>query len=328
MTRLVVAFALMCGGCVASNGALGSPDAAGADARVAADAAARPADAAAPPRCTGLSVPARDRRLTLTHGGHVRAYWVHVPPDYDPTVGTPVVLNFHGLTSNAAQQQLWSRLFDETDRRQMIAVHPEGLGAQPSWNAGACCGFAADTAVDDVGFVDAMLDALAAELCVDPARVYAMGMSNGGFLSHRLACELSDRVAAITSVTGVLGIDECAPTRPVPVLQIHGTEDTLVPYEGNEQFVSVAATVAGWVERNGCTAGPEETFASGDTRCEAWRGCDAGAEVALCTVEGGGHTWPGGWPIPALGHTTDEISATAAALDFFEQHALVTPGAR
>jgi polyhydroxybutyrate depolymerase len=167
-----------------------------------------------------------------------------------------------------------------------------------------------------------MIDALSAELCVDPARIYATGFSNGGFLSHRLACERADRIAAIAPVAGVMGMPSCTPSRPVPVLHFHGTLDTLVPFEGSAQngFPSVRDSFAGWGERDDCTGEPAVTFAQGDTTCETYADCEGGAEVTLCTVTGGGHTWPGGLPIPGLGHTTSEIAATEAMWAFFAAH--------
>jgi polyhydroxybutyrate depolymerase len=147
-------------------------------------------------------------------------------------------------------------------------------------------------------------------------------MSNGGFLSHRLACELSDRIAAIAPVAGVLGIPTCAPRRPVPVFHFHGTLDALVPYNGGGalNFNSVADTMRGWAQRDGCGPTPAEFLRRGIVRCDRWSGCRLGSEVQLCTVDGGGHTWPGAFPIPLFGVTAREVSASELMLDFFERH--------
>ncbi|HET6611635.1 MAG TPA: PHB depolymerase family esterase [Kofleriaceae bacterium] len=278
------------------------------------DASLAPADAA--PACTGLLPQPADNVWTLEVDGRERSFRVHVPATYDPAVRTPLVLNFHGFTSNAAQQELLTLMPIKADDAGFITVAADGVGA--SWNAGACCGQAVVEDIDDVGFVTAMLDELEASLCIDPARVYATGFSNGGFLSHRLACELSTRIAAVAPVSGVLGIDTCAPSRPVPVLQFHGTADPVVPYGGNPVlgFESVATTIGGWVERNGCDATAEVYYENGDVTCERYSGCDAGATVALCTIDGGVHTWPGGTLPPA----TTNISATDAMWDFFIAH--------
>lgn len=256
----------------------------------------------------------------ITFDGRTREFRVHVPPSYDGTEPAMVVLNFHGYMSDEVQQNILSHMNRSADERGFIAVHPRG--EWNSWNAGLCCGYGRDANVDDVGFVRAMLDTLEREYCVDRRRIFATGMSNGGFLSHRLACELSDRIAAIAPVAGVIGVDPCVPMRAVPVLHFHGTADALVPYNGGwvPPFPSVSSTIAGWASRDGCTDAPREVYRRGDSHCETRTRCTDGAEVQLCTVEGGGHTWPGGFPVPTLGHTTYDLDATSYMLDFFERH--------
>jgi polyhydroxybutyrate depolymerase len=209
---------------------------------------------------------------------------------------------------------------DDSDARGFVAVYPQGTGLAPSWNAGACCGAAASSNTDDVQFASDLIDELERRLCVDPARVFSTGMSNGGFLSHRLGCELADRIAAIGPVAGVMGIDACDPARPIPVIHFHGTSDTVVPYTGSTAlgFRSVADTIDGWAERNGCTGDLEPLSENGDSRCEQVAGCPAGAEVILCTVEAGGHTWPGGTPVPLLGKTTADLDANETMWQLFE----------
>ncbi|MBX3208200.1 MAG: hypothetical protein KF764_24345 [Labilithrix sp.] len=281
------------------------------------------ADASGPaaPSCQGKEKLSGDADWTISE----RTVHVHVPASYDPTKGVAVVLDFHGYTSNGTQQATYAGMNAKSDSAGFVAVHPEGSGLAKSWNAGACCGTAASTDVKDVAFVEAILDELATKLCVDPKRVFATGLSNGGFLSHRLACELSGRIAAIAPVAGVMGVSTCTPTRPVPVMQFHGTSDTLVPYNGNAAigYPPVAQTIAGWATRNGCTDTATESFKKDDVRCMTQKQCNAGAEVTLCTVDGGGHTWPGSSTslgIPGLGKTTQAINATDAMWDFFVKH--------
>ncbi len=141
-------------------------------------------------------------------------------------------------------------------------------------------------------------------------RVYVTGMSNGGFMSQRLACDLSDRIAAIAPVAGNNVTTSCVPTRPISVMEFHGTADSTVPYSGT------GPTIAAWVDRNGCDSSPAVTFDSGNARCETYNGCDGGVEVTLCTITGLGHAWPG-----AFGGTSD-ISATDAMWSFFERYRL------
>src|SRR5258706_4293500 len=182
-----------------------------------------------------------------------RAVDVDVPASYDGKTRTPLVLNFHGYTSNSGQEALLSLMNAKSDAAGFIVAYPNGVAS--SWNAGACCGTAAQNMVDDVGFVRQLIDVISAQLCIDPKRVFSTGMSNGGFLSHRLGCELSDRIAAIAPVAGVLGVAACAPPRHVPVMGFHGTSDTLVPYGGRTSFgfPSVPETHFGWGTRRGWT---------------------------------------------------------------------------
>ncbi|HJL14451.1 MAG TPA: PHB depolymerase family esterase [Sandaracinaceae bacterium LLY-WYZ-13_1] len=273
----------------------------------------------------GRDGPVGRRLHTLTHDGLLRTTYLHVPEAYDPSEGTMLVLNFHGFSSADWQQALLTRMGEEADARGFVVAYPQGVAV--SWNAGDCCGTAWADAVDDVGFVEALIDELSEAYCIDPRRIFATGMSNGGFFSHRLACELSERIAAIAPVAGVLGVEpeSCAPPRPVPVWQFHGTEDGLVPYEGGTPVVpelgaglvfrSVDETMAHWAARDGCESTTTPFYENGDVTCVGWDGCEA--PVRLCTVDGGGHTWPGGLPVPFLGRTTRDVDATDAMLDFF-----------
>lgn len=256
----------------------------------------------------------------LVHDDLDRSYVVYIPPGYDHENPAPLVLSFHGYSNSPQQQEDWSGLSEKAARAGFVLVYPSGTGAISGWNGGDCCG----SMVDDVGFVGALLDTLQAELCIDPRRVYATGFSNGGFLSHRLACELPDRIAAIAAVAGLMGIDDCAPARPMPVLQMHGTGDFVVPYGGSAVlgFESVAETIAGWVERDGCRGEPVVSYMQDEVTCERHEDCDAGVEVELCTIEGGGHTWPGGADIFGAGPTTQSLSANDRLWDFFVAHPL------
>jgi polyhydroxybutyrate depolymerase len=262
--------------------------------------------------------PGRHEGLVLEFDGIERTYDLLVPASYDGATATPFVLNFHGyLIGNPAQQAMFSQMDMFAEDAGVIVAYPAGVNA--SWNAGACCGDGMSMNIDDVGFVRALVEHISGMLCVDPDRVFATGMSNGGFLSHRLACEAGDLVAAIGPVAGVLGVDPATCTgRAVPVMHFHGTSDFIVSYNGGI-FRSVAETMAFWVEHNGCAAEPEVTFMMGDTTCETWSGCTDGADVVLCTIEGGGHCWPGNTDCPVM-VSTEQIHASEAVLQFFADH--------
>jgi len=267
-----------------------------------------------------------DLGCTLEHDGVVRSYRVVVPDAATCSDGSPLVFDLHGLTSNPVQEEWISGLGARGREDGFVVVQPAGIGEVPSWNAGTCCGTSARDGVDDVGFLDAVRARVGAALAIDARRVYATGLSNGGYLSHRLACERADVYAAIAPVAGVLGVPRCDSTRPVPVLQFHGTDDQLVPYHGGGMGggLSAPGTMAFWAARNGCEPTPVVTLESGDVTCARWQGCARGADVELCTVAGGGHTWPGGPDLilPALGRTTDDVDATAALWEFFTAHPL------
>ncbi len=296
---------------------------------------ATPVDAGTAAACSGKSTGAGDYVWSVSSGGRARTFRVHVPASYSATAATPVVLNFHGFGSDAAQQEALSRMVAVSNEGGFIAVAPQGVNAQDlgqpslvqqrSWNAGSCCGVAVDAQVDDVAFVRALLGELETKLCVDGARVYATGLSNGGFFSYRLACELADRIAAVAPVAGGNVTASCAPSRPVPLMHFHGTADGLVPYNGggSSNFPNVPATVKAWAEKNACaTSATAKTYEKGDSTCVTYEGCVPSlATATLCTVTNGGHTWRGGVPIPVLGATTTDLDASREMWKFFRARA-------
>lgn len=275
----------------------------------------------AAPQATCSDRPAQPLDAEWTVAG--RKVQVHVPAGYAPTHATPIVINLHGLASDGRDQAQVAKMLASSDAHGFIAVHPNGTGAPRGWNGGDCCNPASASDVDDTAFVGALIDELEAKLCADPDRVFAIGLSNGGFLAHRLACELSDRIAAVGAVAGVLGIDSCTPSRPVPVFHVHGTSDLVIPFGGGgvNHSRSVAATIDGWIARNQCTASPTTFHDRGDATCVRHGGCASGAEVVLCTIQGGGHQWPGGESIGIFnGSLSEDLDATEAAWSFFQAH--------
>lgn len=261
---------------------------------------------------------------TLSFGGVDRSYELHVPTSYDPTKPAPLVMNFHGRTASsfgpaAPAQEAVSKLNEKGDAEGFFVINPQGItdsDGYQTWNAGLCC--AEDKTRDDVGFADAILDEVEAEFCLDTARIYAAGLSNGGFMSHRLACEKSERYAAVAPVAAFNGMTTCDPARGITLVSFNGTTDPLVPYN------QAVPSNADWVSRLGCDATPKETFKNGDSSCNTWTGCKDGAEIVLCTVEGGGHTWPGGLDLSSLGFgkTTQDMSANDVMWEVFQRHAL------
>jgi polyhydroxybutyrate depolymerase len=276
-------------------------------------------DATAGGPCTDGPPFRGEMRRTLVWDGVMREYLIHIP-DALPTTPVPLVLNFHAYRFDAVQHSRYTQMREAADARGFVAVHPDGVSE--SWNGESCCGTAESTGVDDLGFVDALIDEVMATVCIDERRVYASGFSNGGFLSHRLACELSDRIAAIGTVAGPDGTTTpCTASNRVGVLHIHGESDLIVPYDGGFLFPRGATeTFMEWGERNGCTGTPAETFAMGDARCVAFPTCEGGVTTELCTITGGGHTWPGATETISPGHMSMDLDATARILDHFDRH--------
>ncbi len=263
-----------------------------------------------------------DFEETLVSGGRTRKYILHVPPSYTGAEPLPLVLNLHGYGSNAREQAFYSGLPTKADKAGFIVVTPLGTGDEPHWNF---LGIGA-SAPDDVAFIDYLLDTMMSDLCIDQARVYSAGISNGAAMSVTLACRLSDRIAAIAPIAGLFFVDGCAADRPVPVITFHGTHDEYVPFEGGGVRSSslpvrpVEESLHDWATHNGCAEDPETTRVSGSVRLIRYQGCDQGATVELYVIEGGGHTWPGAIDIPWLGATTHEISAADLMWAFFEAH--------
>jgi len=278
-----------------------------------------------------------DHFRKLEVDGTERSYFVHVPPRYDAGKPTPVVLAFHGAQTNAPIMALSSGLTMKSDKAGFILVYPNGTGKGKMllvWNSGGFRGPNAKGRPDDVAFVDELLDDLATVVNVDPKRVFATGMSNGGMMCYRLAAELSNRIAAIAPVSGTLSVERIRLKRPVPVIHFHGTGDKLVPFKGPDKktsqfvtFKSVNETIRTWARLNRCPKKAKinelpDTADDGTTvKRIAYGPGKEGAEVVLYVIDGGGHTWPGRiFPVPFLGNTTRDISANDLMWEFFEEH--------
>jgi polyhydroxybutyrate depolymerase len=280
----------------------------------------------------------KDILSSLRHDGRVRTYLVHLPASYSKDKTWPVVLVFHGGGGNGEQMEKMTGFSRKADRAGFIAVYPNGTGLWQNrfltWNAGNCCAWAYENRIDDVGFIRALIKQIKKDYTVDERRIYVTGISNGGMMSYRLACELSDRIAAIGPVAGAQNID-CMPAQPVSVIILHGTADLHVLYKGGAPLRMadirnpridrpVSEAVAFWVKHNRCREIPS-TEKKGMVVIEEYGGCSAGTAVALYTLVEEGHTWPGGtkWAFWA-DEPSREVSATDVIWEFFKNH----PGSR
>lgn len=264
---------------------------------------------------------------SLEFDGLNRTFRLYVPNSYNPNEAAPLVINLHGYGSSSVEQEVYGDFRPVADTAGFLVVHPNGTPDNFNimhWNT-----FGTSN-VDDVGFLSALIDTLSTVYNIDAKRVFSTGMSNGGFMSFSLACLLSDRIAAIASVTGSMTLaqlNNCVPGRPVPVLQVHGTADGTVPYEGNPLFVPVQTVLDFWVGHNNCATTPvitEVPDIDPNDGCTAEQYLypygDNGSVVEHYKVLGGGHSWPGA-PIN-INVTNMDFSASEEIWRFFSQYDL------
>jgi len=276
--------------------------------------------------CTFSSFSQQTINASITHDGIQRDYILYIPELYDGSTAVPLVFNFHGYGSNAAQQMFYGDFRDIADTEGFLLVHPEGttfIGDQ-FWNVGFP-GLSSN--IDDVGFTEALIDELATLYAIDLDRVYATGMSNGGFMSFLLACQLSEKIAAVASVTGSMTqdtFDDCNAQHPTPVLQIHGTDDGVVLYNGNNLSIPIADVISYWVDFNNCETTPTTTtlpdvdVSDGSTiEHSVYEDGDNGITTEHMKVIGGGHTWPGS--VINTAGTNQDIDASMEIWLFFSR---------
>jgi polyhydroxybutyrate depolymerase len=266
---------------------------------------------------------------TIISAGERRSYLLYVPDSYDPSKPTPLVITIHGFAQWPAHQMYITRWNDLADQYGFIAVYPAGTRFPLRWRIVGEAGSSLDP-MRDVTFISDLIDKLEADYNIDPSRIYANGLSNGGGMSFLLLCKLSGRIAAIGTVAGAFSLpwEDCQPSRPVPAMIFHGTADPIVPFDGGRYhdtdffFPAIPDWAATLAQRNGCDPDPDELPASGQVSGVRYSGC--AADVVFYTITGGGHTWPGGEPIPEriAGTTTKDIDATLTLWDFFQAHPL------
>jgi polyhydroxybutyrate depolymerase len=274
------------------------------------------------------SSPDRERRA-IDVAGVRRSYLLHLPPSHPAGEPVPLLLVFHGGGGTASNIADHTRLTPGATARGYAVVYPEGVNGY--WSDGR----ASRAGADDVGFVRLLLDSLRHELPVDPRRVFATGISNGAGMAFRLVCDLPGTFAAIAPVAGALPAEletRCAAAAPVSLLMFQGTGDRLMPYDGGNlsrrrgRVLPATTTASLFARVDGCSDKPvvvaePDTVTDGTrVRRSTYPGCREGHDVVLFTIEGGGHTWPGGPPVgPAVGRVTHDLDATRSMLDFFDR---------
>jgi polyhydroxybutyrate depolymerase len=243
--------------------------------------------------------------------GSRRKYLLHIPASYDPSRATPLVLFFHGGGGHMEQAAADYGWRAKSEQEGFIVAFPNGTSRLPrqhlaTWNAGECCGYARDQEIDDVGFVKQVIADIERQVNIDAEKIFATGMSNGGMLVHRLACEMADTFKAVASVAGTDNTKSANPSRPISVLHIHARDDTHVLFEGGAgqeafrdqskvtDFTSVEETINRWIVRNGAGKTPRRVLEVPGAYGDLYTSKHNDARIELIVTETGGHSWPGG----------------------------------
>jgi polyhydroxybutyrate depolymerase len=265
----------------------------------------------------------------IVSSGQKREYLLYVPKSYDRTTPTPLVISMHGGAMWPAAQRETSQWNELAEAHGFIVVYPSGeVGNGPrAWNVNH-----GDGLETDVRYISELIDTVSVAYNIDPMRIYANGLSNGGGMSFVLSCTLSDRIAAVGTVGAAqtLPFSWCKDSTPVPLIAFHGTADSFALYGGGNSWVTpvafprVTTWAADWARRNRCAARPVDSLIAPDVTRREYTDCAEDATVVLYTIRGGGHTWPGrpGLPEWFLGTTTRSIDATGEMWDFFTEHPL------
>ncbi len=270
----------------------------------------------------------------VTVDGQPRTFTLNLPPAHAAGRTVPLVIALHGGGGNGAQFEATSHLTEKADAAGFAVVYPDGSSASQglnTWNGGGCCGYAVNQNIDDVAFMRTLIAQLTGTYRIDAKRIYATGHSNGGILSYRLACDLSDRIAAIApNAAASMVVTPCNPTRPVPVLHMHSKLDTNVPIEGGAgtgpsqvPYPPLADSLDAWVRLDACATPPTVRIDPPGVTRTTWSPCSGAAAVVLVLTDDGGHGWPGGDP----GRTGSDqpsrrVSANELLWAFFERYSL------
>ncbi len=259
---------------------------------------------------------------TLTSSGLRRSFIVHLPPSYGNRP-QPLVINYHAFSFTAQHMASYTNMGAEADSAGFIVVFPQGVDTPPSWNAGLGAQGPTGT-TDDVQFTRDLLHYLESNYCVDTHRIYATGFSLGGGLAYRIACTLTDQIAAIATVAGAYyhAPGGCQPAHPIPILEIHGQADRFAPYTGNPAagMAAVQVYLNVWLNHDRCSGAGQVFFQQGDVTGIEWTHCANGTSVVHYRVSDGDHTWPGAAFDRGLGFTTHVIDANIVIWNFFSHY--------
>ena len=267
---------------------------------------------------------------TISIDGRQRTYVVNLPPNYYESSGFSLVVALHGGGGSSTQFETSSKLTEKANAEGFIVVYPDGTGIIKTWNAGTCCGSAVTNDVNDVHFISSLIDQLISNYKINQKKVYATGHSNGGMMCYRLACELSNKIAAIAPNASTMVVTQpCNPARPVPILHMHSKLDENVVYTGgygngiSGVYCPPLDSVFNiWSINNNCTNSSQVAI-SNDYTLTKWLNCSNNADINFYLTNDGGHAWPGGLPGSANGDTpSSAINANDLLWNFFQQYQL------
>lgn len=278
--------------------------------------------------CASNCLAPGDYNLSMFSGGLLRTYLVHVPDSYDGSRAVPLLVDLHGFSSNADEERRVSGHLAQSDRRGFIAVWPQGVLL--SWNGYGCCFVSNLVQVDDVTFLRSLIGGMKLRANIDNSRVFVTGISNGGSMAHRMACEAADIVRAAAPVAFPLNTDQCRPSRPIGITAIHGTADTTIPYDGGEGIPPLPPTTLGipfgvqgarqslaaWKGINGCNDTLTRVQLPEGSRAETYKHCNGGVRVGLVTIANGKHVLYNGYT--GLGY--DGNNAPIDVADYIWEH--------
>lgn len=275
--------------------------------------------------------------LTLKMDEADRYFKVHIPESYNKNIPTPLIIALHGGGGDmeTQSQEEYYHLISKSNKEGFLIAFPNGYsqftsGKFATWNAGNCCGEAREKKIDDVLFIKEVVKKISQLVNVAQNNIFAIGMSNGGMMAYRLACEASEIFKAIASVAGTDNTTYCHSKKTISILHIHAKNDDHVLYQGGAgkpffdrskvtEFTSVPATTNKWIKKMKCPKQPQKVLKNAGAYCDSYSPCDGDREFKVCITQDGGHSWPGGKTPRGTNKNSTALDANQEIWDFFKK---------